>query len=535
MEDTKSVLNDETMPTVVSQSPSEGVKKFFNWLSKAQQVLATWREKFTTKKINYDSIMLYIDVYSLLSRAATSISANSLVIDAQYVQAVRVDFLQAFELLNMTLIRYIDGQAEANSCSLCEILSKYGVTFPSPMLSVIKKHISFPGESKNSNKKSLSLEHSIPPSISKTFKPGSNVSLEITTEMNMVELKQLVRQLTTFLSPVEDNLNLLTFFFLYNSQLFDKYLKHQLKILEEQKMSKKTEESSSPRIMHIPDMIPKKTSRSVGVSVEMLGEALENTKHYILRLIQGDAMYTEIIASGSLDLRSMDIDREFGILNSYAEHAFIDLKDAAEGLQGIKAMLQLFQYARHIQVIHNVFEQYQLEACLADPDLIELMELVEMLDEPETRNKLTAKDAIDKLKKVTELLYLDIKQNARFLDLFVAVSDSADFHQFIVQEKQFVGESGKALFVQQYQLITTHLQHEEYNEVVLNHLFAAFKMITPFTEKDLSFGALMAKVSELNAYDGRRQLETVNRNINLIRLWFSRAEVREYRYCNPIF
>lgn len=522
LEDTRSVLSDDTMPLDVAQSSCEGVKEFFSWLSRAQQVLSVWREKFTSKKINYDSIMLYTEVFSLLSRAATSLSANTLVVDAQYVQAIRTDFLQAFELLNIMLIRYIEGHPEAGHRPLGEILSEYGVEIPPPLLTTIKQHVSFPGESKNQKKRALALEHSIPASISQTFNPGQDIKLEITTDMDLLQLKQLVRLLTTFLSPVEDNLDLLTFFSQTNSEIFDKYLKHQLKILDSARTLDKPKDS--PRKILPVLEVEKRKEKTVGVPIEMLGKALENTKEFVLRLIQGNAMYTEIIASGSLNLRSMDIDLEFGILNSYAEHACIDMQDA-EGLQGIKAMLQLFQYARHIQVIHNVCQQYQLEACLMDPDLTELMDLVAMLDEAETQNKLTAKDAINRMNKVTELLFLNSKQNTKFLDLFAAVSDSADFHQFIVQEKQFVGKEGKELFLQQYQLIITHLQHEEYNEVVLNHLFAAFKMITPFTEKELSFGALMAKVTELNAYDGRRQLDTVNRNINLIRLWFTRAEV----------
>ena len=516
-EEQKSVLSIDSMPLDVAQSNSDGVKKFFGWLSKAQKVLAAWRERFTSKKINYDAIMLYLEALGLLSRAATS----------SYITAIRTDFLQAFELLNIMLIRYIGGQPDTGHCTLNEILSKYGVELPPHLLFIIKQHVSFPREKKNQAKQALSVEHSIPPNISKNFNPGQEIRLEITTELDLLQLKNLVRQLTTFLSPVEDCLDLLSFFYLTNSEIFDKYLKHQLKMLEAANTPKKSQ--SSPKKI-LPEMVMEKRTRerSSSVSIELLGKALENTKEFILRLIQGNAMYTEIIASGSLRLRSksesIDIDHEFGILNGYAEYASIDTKDA-EGLQGIKAMLQLFQYSEYIKVIHNVCEQFQLEACLADPDLKELMELVAMLEDAETQNKLTAKDAINWMDKVTELLFLNNKQNTKFLDLFAAVSDSADFHQFIAQEKQFVGKEGKDLFSQQYHLIKTQLQHEEYNEIVLNHLFAAFNMIMPFTEKDLSFAALMAKVSELNAYDGRRQLETVNRNINLIRLWFSRAEV----------
>lgn len=54
LEETRSVLNEDTMPLDVVQSSCEGVKQFFSWLSRAQQVLASWREKFSSKNINYD-------------------------------------------------------------------------------------------------------------------------------------------------------------------------------------------------------------------------------------------------------------------------------------------------------------------------------------------------------------------------------------------------------------------------------------------------------------------------------------------------
>ena len=523
--DAESVLNEETMPLDITNSTCEGVKLFFEWLSRAQQVLAAWRDKIISKKVNYDDIQLYLDVYSLLTRAATGLTANSLIVDSPYVHAIKADFLMAFEQLNIMLLRYISGQPDAGYCSLCEILTKYGVAFPRSILVTIKKHVSFPGENKTSAKKALNMENSIPLLISNRFSPGGpDIKLELTKDIDFLQLRNLVQELTSFLSPVENNLDFITFFYQNNSEIFDKYLKDQLKILDSAWSERTLQQPPTSNIVSLPLVMVEKRQDTVTAAISLLGQALENTKEFVLRLIQGNAMYTEIIASGSLNLRSLDIDCEFGILNSYAEYARIDMQNA-EGLQGIQAMLQLFQYARHINVIHGVCQQFGLEACLLDDDMEELMDLANMLDEAKTNNRLTAKEAIEKMRRVAEILCLDSRQNHRFLDLFAAVADSADFHQFIVKEKEFVEETGRELFVQQYQLITTQLQHEEYKEVVLNHLFAAFKMIMPFTQKGLSFKELMAQVSELNAYDGRRQLDTVNRNINLIRLWFSRAEV----------
>ena len=49
---------------------------------------------------------------------------------------------------------------------------------------------------------------------------------------------------------------------------------------------------------------------------------------------------------------------------------------------------------------------------------------------------------------MSTLLRLDDHQNARYLDLFASVADSAPFHQFVVTEEEFVGEQGQALFRQ---------------------------------------------------------------------------------------
>ena len=90
-----------------------------------------------------------------------------------------------------------------------------------------------------------------------------------------------------------------------------------------------------------------------------------------------------------------------------------------------------------------------------------------------------------------------------------------------------MGEKGQAMFQQQYQLITAQLQHEEYNETVLNHLYAAFKFISPFMDTHQNFQQLMSQVTNLDVTNEMKQLQTVNTNITLIQLWFSRAEVSE--------
>ena len=410
-------------------------------------------------------------------------------------------------------------------CDLRRVLSRYGVGLPSNLLLDISRHITFPGET-NITKRALSLTNTPSASISKSFAPNPDIALEVTCKLDLYTLKQLVHELDVFLSPLRESLlDELVYFFLSDSGIFDKYLKLQLSGFVPKE--KPLEELATTPAFTIPSMV---FSTSVdggmprGLSTDLFAAALKQTDRLLMKLLQGSASYADIVANGAVDLMSIDIDHEFEILNSYAEHAHIDVSDA-EGLKGVKAMLQLCQLTRHIRTIYSVCVQYQLDQCLSDPRLLELVDLANTLEVRENQTKLTARDAIDKMERATSTLCLTDKQTPKYLDLFAAVADSAVFHQFVM-EKQFVGEAGQALFGQQYQLITTQLQHEQYKESVLNHLFAAFKFITPFIDKEQSFPTLMLSVSALNANNARHQLNTVNRNINLIRLWFSRAEVR---------
>ena len=406
------------------------------------------------------------------------------------------------------------------------MLTTYGISFPSEILTILSKHVLFPGDPFSKDKHSLSLSCKLPANISKNFQPGVQVSLHITRELDLLSLKKLVKDVATFLAPIEDDLmKMLVFFYLSESVVFRKCLN--LKLCELDSVRTWTCETSLSRL---PIVTKVDTDTSAGNSMEEFASALFQTKEFLIKLITGTATYVDVIADYTSDLKLLNTDHEFLILKDYADLKHADLKhDNLNGLVGFKAMLQLFQLSGHIKVICDVCVQFQLNECLADPKLKILQQLVCTLDIDENKRNLTTNDAIEKMHIVREALFLAELNNIQSLSLFTAVADSSAFYQFIV-EKGFVEEDGRALFNQRYQLIKTQLQHEEYNEVVLNDLFAAFKLITPFMDQKQTFSALMSQVVSLGAYDASKQLETVNRNINLIRLWFSKAEVSLYFY-----
>ena len=261
---------------------------------------------------------------------------------------------------------------------------------------------------------------------------------------------------------------------------------------------------------------------------------MEQTKRFLLSLIRGTATFEEIFPEGSFEesLQKFDAEREFKIICGFSE--FQNLFDKnEEGKKGIKHMLELFQYSQQISQIPNVCEQYGLLKCLDDPKLKELMKIVDSVKSTEDIAHITAQIANSHMQKIRTILKLpDSPYAKKCLKLFPAVANCAEFYQFI-KEKGFAND--RSAFSSQIELITAQLQHEDYNENVLNHLMPAFQYITPFLDMEQNLSELMDKILKLfkgdvsmnhNLQKDFCQLETVNSNITMIQLWFSKTEVR---------
>ena len=488
-----------------------------------------WQRNVKEKELNFDDIMLYAGYQSGLEELGHALCATSTVIDPHSIQEYKMSFLQNFEMLNILLLKYIPGKPEAKWCTLPSLLAQYGVAFPSHLQDPLTKYVRFPGETKTLG--SGALNNLIPHNTTGQFNPGHEISLQISKDLSLRAICKLVQDLESFLCSILDRIDMLVFFRLHHSEMFDKYLKLSLE-KETTERSRKMNPAATMSTFHF--SIPKFPSVSMkmaesepeeGLPLSILLRSLDNTKQLLVKLMEGKATYSEIIAEGNLELSSLDIEREFNTLDDFTVHLKQTL-GSRDGLIGVRNMLELFQYTKFIQTIHSVCEQYNLQRCLEDQVLKELVSIAEELQPERSRHELTLIKASEMMKRVKTSLFGDQQPNIQCLRLFEAVSDSAVFYQFI-KDKGFIGDHGKALFSQQYQLITAQLQHEEYDETVLNHLFAAFKFMSPFMDTHQNFRRLMKQVVNLDTSNGLKQLETVNTNITLIQLWFSRAEVRE--------
>jgi len=267
-------------------------------------------------------------------------------------------------------------------------------------------------------------------------------------------------------------------------------------------------------------------------------QAFNQVMSLLVKLCHGEPNYDEITANGAVDLENLDIESEHSILLTSIQFRKLPDISNTQGLDGVRNMVDLLKVSNHIRMLRQVCQQYHLKTCLDDENLKKLTLIADKLMDEGARATLTPLSATRTMGTVRELL----KNNEEietcdyeYLAVFSKIADSAEFYQFIC-EKGFTGDNGQARFHQQYELITAQLQHEEYDEAVLNFLYTAYKLILPFTIEDQSFHSLLDSLKQMltssssvgtakKISDHLKKIETVNRNIHLVRLWFARAEV----------
>ena len=501
--------------------------RYFEWVRQIQGVVLTWQSRILLKELNYDDIILYALAMSGIQSIGNTVSATSAAVESHTLEMQKKAYLACYEQLNILLLRYIPGKPEAKWCTLSMLLAKNGVLVPKDLHDTLTDYVLFPGERKEVVGGLLGNE--VPSSTTGQFNAGYDISLKLSKKLMLKDLNRLVDDLLAFLRPILDHIDMLVFFHLHHSHMFDKYLKVFLEKEAKKHMERMNPTSTLSTFGFSIPRLPAVNVRMAEVESEermkltILVRSLDQTKELLIKLVEGNATYNEIIAEGKLDVEKLDIDQEFNILGEFILHLKHTLT-SREGLIGVRNMLELFQYTKHIEKIHSVCDQYKLKGCLEDPNLKQLVEIAKELAPKKCRHVLTLNETFKTMKRVKRLLFGKQQPPSHCLKLFQAVADSTAFYHFI-KDKGFGGEHGQAVFTQQYLLITAHLQYEEYDEQVLNHLFAAFKFMTPFMNVRQDFKSLMAQVVHLDTSHGLKQLETVNSNITLIQLWFSRAEV----------
>ena len=450
----------------------------------------------------------------MLHKISVNLCAISLLVNGEKLESVKSAFIKEYEALNHILLKCIPKKTDLGWCTFLSLLHKCGIILPQVLQEKLHRYILFPGQEAHAEWEPL-VGH-IP---SEDIHLSPDISLQLSKHINLVNLRTLVTELQVFHGPLHDHMTMLTFFHASRCEIFDTHLFVQIRDLVTSTDSSSLQESQQKSILDFLSEVQSNGEHKTegGLSIEKLVTSLDNIKALFSRIMAGSAKYSEIVAKGRLNVHEMNIKKEFECLKEFSD--LVQMSNS--GLEGVRSMLEVFQYSTYIHHIDGVCTQYQLEGCLKDAKLSKLKELVGELQSEEARETLTPNAALEVMNQVKNELTLP---DPKYLELFSIMQNSIEFYHFI-QENHFDTDSGKSRFQQQYQLVTSQLQHEEYNESVLNHLFAAFKLMIPFLNTNQNLSDLLAQVSKLDVTSGLLQLETVNHNINLIRLWFSKTEV----------
>ncbi len=406
--------------------------------------------------------------------------------------------------------------------TLQKLLKAYGVTFPEHILGSLTEHMVMPG-----NKSCSSIVTSeVPRPSTPRLTPRMDISVRISQSLTLKSLVQLREDIGDFLEPISDYIEMMVFMKLRRSLLFENYLMHYLKEVCPQ--------SSSPEVtvretFSLRPSLPGVVSESNENPLHNLKRSLARTEHTLLELVSGKIQYGALTLDGELDLTVIDLEHEFKILLEFVPLLKQKFSDTAvsddAGSEKVKHLLELLKLMKKITVMQEVFCQYEMRCCREGDGFISIMRIKEELRTATKRAQLTPSVASEKLHCVKDTLLFKEEQHYKCLELFSAIADSGAFYEFL-KDNQFTGEKGKEKFASTYGLITTQLQHEEYDQSVLNHLGGAFRIIQPFTQCDISLEELMEQILTFHVESAITQLTTVRSSITMIQIWFLRAEVR---------
>ena len=408
------------------------------------------------------------------------------------------------------------------------VLSRYGVILPHNLQCAITEFVALPLEDNYSDEHFTSL----PIANKGEFRLSEEVMLKLSIYTSLKKLASIVQALERFTEPLCNHMDMLVYFSLQQSQIFATYL--EMFLTNENALtdySSSYMESSFEFEVLAPALVSD-LEETPTQELILLQQALRQTKILLQKLGDGTATYKEVTANHTLDLKVVKLGNEVETLSKYFEHFFLreDLPKSYTQVQTflgsgwVKCMLELFEITKHVRNIHTVIEKFNLTGCLNDPNLQQLVSMCEALDTDLSRSEIKLNDASYKMDIVRQCLCLEQDPNYNFLEIFPSIADSKAFYEFLCSKK-FAGREGQERFSLECQFITAQLQHGDYNDIVLNHLISAYEYMVPFLDSEQNLHSLMLRMSMLDASKGCKQLETVNRNIDLIKIWFSKAEV----------
>ena len=315
--------------------------------------------------------------------------------------------------------------------------------------------------------------------------------------------RSLLSKLLTFIQPLTENLKIVVFFHLKESKHFFMYLHHFIEKVKHAQAGYRRDE------------------------IAYAADAIKHTLALLHDMFLGSATFNSVTLNGAVDLSNTNqVDYELQLLADFATsdlcHDLLQAPADLDGLYGLRCFVELDAINKYISTINEVLKNFKLDRCLAS-DEHKLLKVT--ADAMKKKEKMTLKYASDKLAKLKSALHLKSQSDLTRLRLFEPVKRCTPFYQF-AEQSNFTGPKGRELFLAQYRIVAPQVQHEEYNQAILHHLYGAYSYIALFFDKEVSFQDLMSAVMQMPDIDkGIENLKIVSEKFSLIKLWFSNVEV----------
>ena len=370
------------------------------------------------------------------------------------------------------------------------------------------------------------------------------------------ELEDLRDSLQQYLKPIDQPLlKMMAFFCIHKSSLFEKFTMFSMNNPD----TPKSETIIFP--FHL-------SSLKGDNKITKLALALRSTRNFIVDLLTGEAVFADIFRSGilgnavcsrytdldfSLD-RAERIDREFKLLGDYGtqidmskhpcqSYELDDVEPSFAGLDHTKNLIRFLSVVKQIQNLSYLFLEFKMEGCLEDEDFKTLMKFVKKFhitsesggrdcsQETHDIESLTPSQATEHLHLIRSKLHLKTEQHYKCLDIIPVITSSNKLYDFF-EKRHFLEEEGRGIFQSTYDLVTRQLQHEEYEQGVLNYFGACFHFLYPMFQKKQNLRQMMDALLQINPSAAVVQLQSVNANLTQLEIWFDKTKVRFTYVCN---
>ena len=264
-----------------------------------------------------------------------------------------------------------------------------------------------------------------------------------------------------------------------------------------------------------------------------LNIAVQEAETIVLSLIEGNArMYIITNIFNSSDLKSIDLSVENESLQKYyklkiGHEVFVNISTS------FTALLELFVVYKHIFALQKTCESFDLNECLSDHKMIQLIEIAKEVDKSQkardielpNTHYITSADACVKVSTIRDIFGINHLVDNPCFDLFSLLQHGCTLYDF-AQERGYNLSNGMETFRQEYQLVTADLLYEDHHEELLAVLLGAMQLTSCFFDKSCSLLDLWTSINKIsNVSAATAQLKTVNEEIGLIRIWFNRVSV----------